>query len=55
MAKLSKDGHTVETVYAPEIAALRSQGYRDVEAPKAAAPAEKGPEIDAKPAPKSTK
>lgn len=30
MAKLVKDGHSVETNHAPEIVALRSQGYADV-------------------------
>lgn len=34
MPKLTKDGHTVETDYAPEVVALRSQGFTE-SAPKA--------------------
>lgn len=45
MAKLIKDGLTVETVFAPEIVSLRARGFMDAEA---ADPAEtKAPDVPA--------
>lgn len=57
MAKLSKDGHTVETSHAPEIVSLRAQGYTDAREPATVIVSQPAPEVvqAPKPFPKSSK